>query len=221
MDGFLDNLNLRPAERRLVFGVLLVVFVVLNVWFVWPHFGDWSKVKADLENAKQTYVKFENEIARRNEYESAKKKLEQSEGGLAPEEMAINLRRNVQTQASQSGIIPNGMNDLPKPQGKSDSLFDETSIRLNFINTGEQELVDFLYNLSAGKSTIRVRDLNVAPDPSQQKLQGDMTLTASYQKKSQSKLAPPAATRGAAPTKTTPPAQPLPNSADVERVNKN
>ena len=30
--------HLRPMERRLAVGVIVVVIVVLNWWFVWPHF---------------------------------------------------------------------------------------------------------------------------------------------------------------------------------------
>ena len=38
MNSYLDKLNLRPQERRLLVLVGLIVFVVLNFWFVRPHF---------------------------------------------------------------------------------------------------------------------------------------------------------------------------------------
>ena len=46
MNSFLDRLNLRPQERRLVVGVLVIVFVVVNLWFVWPHAGDLKIARA-------------------------------------------------------------------------------------------------------------------------------------------------------------------------------
>ena len=40
MTNPLDRLNLRPFEKRLVVVVAAVLFVVLNAWFVFPHFSD-------------------------------------------------------------------------------------------------------------------------------------------------------------------------------------
>ena len=40
MTNPLDRLNLRPFEKRLVVAVGVVLFVVLNAWFVFPHFSD-------------------------------------------------------------------------------------------------------------------------------------------------------------------------------------
>ena len=33
---------LRPLERRLVVGVTVVLVLVLNGAFIWPHFSDWA-----------------------------------------------------------------------------------------------------------------------------------------------------------------------------------
>ena len=49
-------MNLRPQERRLVVFVGIVFFVVLNIWLVWPHFGDWTKVSMDRERALRTLI---------------------------------------------------------------------------------------------------------------------------------------------------------------------
>ena len=43
MTSYLDRLNLRPFEKRLVVGVGAVLFVVLNAWFVFPHFSDLAR----------------------------------------------------------------------------------------------------------------------------------------------------------------------------------
>jgi len=64
--------------------------------------------------------------------------------------------------------------------------------------------VDFLYNLGAGDSLVRVRNLSIRPDQNRQQLAASITLIASYQKNP--KLTPaPAATPAATP-KTAPPA---------------
>ena len=34
--------HLRPLERRLAVGVVVVLILVLNFVFIWPHFSDWS-----------------------------------------------------------------------------------------------------------------------------------------------------------------------------------
>ena len=43
MKSAFDRLNLRPFERRLVVAVGTVVFVVLNLVFVWPYFDERGK----------------------------------------------------------------------------------------------------------------------------------------------------------------------------------
>ena len=43
MKSLFDKLDLRPGERRLVVGVGIVVFIVLNLLFVFPNFGELKK----------------------------------------------------------------------------------------------------------------------------------------------------------------------------------
>ena len=57
-----DRLNLRPQERRLLVVIGLVVFVMLNFWFVFPRFRDWSRVKADLEKGRRSLAKYRQEM---------------------------------------------------------------------------------------------------------------------------------------------------------------
>ncbi|MBI3882036.1 MAG: hypothetical protein HY301_18490, partial [Verrucomicrobia bacterium] len=64
---------------------------------------------------------------------------------------------------------------------KSSDFYDEYQLRIT-TNSGEKELVDFLFKLGANNSLIRVRDLTVQPDPSQTRLAGTIMLVASYQK---------------------------------------
>jgi hypothetical protein len=76
------------------------------------------------------------------------------------------------------------------------------------VQAGEQQLVDFLYNLGAGNSQIRVRDLSLRPDPARQQLLVQVKLVASYQKKTLSRTA--AAGHPAPATNARPPASPTP-----------
>jgi len=59
-----SKLNLRPQERRLIAFVAIVLFVVLNIWLVWPHFGDWGKLKMRQFRAMKTFETYRAEIAK-------------------------------------------------------------------------------------------------------------------------------------------------------------
>ena len=43
--------QLRPMERRLLVGVAVVVLIVLNAVFIWPHFSDWGDLQRRLGDA--------------------------------------------------------------------------------------------------------------------------------------------------------------------------
>ena len=45
--------QLRPMERRLVVGVAVVLLLVLNAVFVWPHFSDWGDLRDRLDDAQR------------------------------------------------------------------------------------------------------------------------------------------------------------------------
>ncbi len=58
----------------------------------------------------------------------------------------------------------------------------------------------FLHALGSGDSMIRVRDMDLRPDPPRYRLNGTITLVASYQKKPRgTRPVPPPATAAAAP----------------------
>ncbi len=180
--NFLDRFNLRPNEQRLVVIILIVLFVVLNLWFVRPQFRLWKPTQIELAKQRQKLIDMQNEVDNAAQYKKKKDQLEGQGGALLPEEAGVQLRRNIDNQINQSGIGANGINDQPS-RGNTDSIFEERGVTMGFVNTGEKELIDFLYNISKERSTIRVRDLSVRPDPQLQRLQGSMTLVASYQKK--------------------------------------
>ena len=96
--------QLRPLERRLAIGVLVILFLVLNYVFVWHHFSDWSKLKSRLQNNRDTLKNCQAVVARIPEYQAQVKSLEGQGEFVAPEDQAINFMRTIQAQAEASGV---------------------------------------------------------------------------------------------------------------------
>lgn len=210
MTSILDKLNLSPQERRLVVVVAIVVFVVLNIWLIWPEFGSvaiWKQRRADAEKRLK---QFNDELAKRTVYERQLRELESQGAYVGTEEQALSLQRDVANQALLSGVQVNRYDPQARvPTGsRTNAFFEEQGLVITVI-TGEKELVDFLYNLGTRSSLIRVRSMRLSRDPTGMKLQGNITLVASFAKKPPPKPAapPPKATnqpasRPAAPLRT-------------------
>jgi Tfp pilus assembly protein PilO len=64
---------------------------------------------------------------------------------------------------------------------RTNEFFVELEQNINVIAT-DQQLVGFLYKLGSSASMIRVRDLELQPDPAHQHLNANIRLVASYQK---------------------------------------
>jgi type II secretory pathway component PulM len=172
--------QLRPLERRLVVGVMVVLIIVLNAVYVWPHFSDWGNLKARLFNARRDLARDQTTITGAAKYDSQVKALEKAGAFVAPEDQAINFMRTVQSQASQSGVgILNTSRQMTRT---NDAFFVEQVQNITVVATDVQ-LVDFLYKLGSGASMIRVRDLELQPDAAHQHLNANIQLVASYQKK--------------------------------------
>jgi len=180
--------QLRPLERRMVVGVGVLLLIVLNWWFVWPHFGDWGSLQGRLDDARRKLKLYQTAIAQKPDLEKQVQTYE-SDGGFVPQEdQSINFIRTIQSQAIQSGVsIVNTSRQLTHT---NDAFFIEQVQNITVSATDEQ-LVDFLYKLGSGASMIRVRDLDLQPDPSHMRLAANIMLVASYQKNPNSK---PAAT---------------------------
>jgi Tfp pilus assembly protein PilO len=183
MKSIFDKLNLGALERRIVVGAMLVLFVVVNAMFVWPHFQDWNKVQLEIAKAQKLLADYQKEVDQLPKLEKKETELKGVGGAqLASSEMALALMRTVDAKASASGIVV--VNRIPGQSGgqNANSYFDEQTLRISFQNTGDAELVKFMVSLGENNSTIRIRDLTVKPDPSQMKLMGELTMVASYQK---------------------------------------
>ena len=172
--------RLSSMERRFVVGVFVVVFVLLNAMFVWPRFSDWGRMQDRLAKARRTAKVFETEIAEKPKYEKQVKTMESEGLAVPPEDQSIDFLRTIQSQAAQSGVTI--LNTSARQAARTNQFFLEQAQTIN-VQSGEQQLVDFLYNLGSGNSLIRVRALSLRPDPPHQQLAANITLVASYQKK--------------------------------------
>jgi Tfp pilus assembly protein PilO len=198
MTNPLDRLNLRPFEKRLVVVVAVVFFVVLNAWLVVPHFSDLGDATKQRADALEKLNRWEVEIAQKTVYERQVKEMETEGGQAVPmEDQQNQFSRTIQMQQAQSGV---NVISTSKQTVHTNQFFLELSQQIS-VQSGEAQLVDFLYNLGSGNSLIRVRDLALHPDPPRQQLSGSVKLVASYQKATPKKGAP-AATPPTANAKT-------------------
>ena len=170
--------QLRPLERRLVIGVGVVVLIVLNWWFVWPHFSDWNDLGARLDGADAKLKSYRAMLAQKPELERQLKKYESAGEFVAPENQAIDFMRTIQAQAAASGFGIQNFNSHALMQ--TNQFFVEQVQNITVLTT-EPQLVDFLYKLGSGNSMIRVRDLELQPDQPRQRLAANIRLVASYQ----------------------------------------
>ena len=171
--------QLRPMERRLVVGVAVLLVLVLNAVFIWPHFSDWGNLRGRLNEAHRKLKLFQAGVAQIPALQADVKKFESAGEFVAPEDQGINFMRTIQAQSAQSGVaIVNTSRQLTHT---TDAFFIEQVENINVLAT-EEQLVDFLYKLGSGASMIRVRDLELQPDPPRQRLNAHIRLVASYQK---------------------------------------
>ena len=72
--------QLRPNERRVVVIVGFIRFIVLNAWFIWPHFNDLNRDSARMQAAEKTLATYHATLWRiKAEYEN--KNYESFAGG--------------------------------------------------------------------------------------------------------------------------------------------
>lgn len=170
--------QLRPAERRLVIGVGVVLFIVLNAVFVWPRFSDWSNLTRRYEDAQRKLKLYQTAVAQQPELQRQVKAFESEGEFVALEDQALNFMRVIQSQASASGF---GIQNYSRSMMRTNQFFVEQTQNIT-VSATEEQLVDFLYKIGSGASMIRVRDLELQPDQPRQRLNANIKLVASYQK---------------------------------------
>jgi hypothetical protein len=182
MNSIFDKLGLRPAERRLLVGVGVVLFIVLNVYLVWPHFSDWKRLRGEIGNLRATLATYQAEQDRLPEYQAKEASLKGQGLKITTAEMGLALIKLVQPKAASAGINVVQWNPSAEGSSKNSEFFEEHVLRITFRNTGDQELLKFLVSLGDGDSVIRIRDLTIRPESDKMKLTGNVTMVASYQK---------------------------------------
>lgn len=184
MTSSLDKLNLRPGERRLVVLAGLALFVVLNLIFVVPRFGEWGRSEQQIRDSQARLDKFAVEVNKQSYYKKELERLRLIGQSIPPEDQSLDMSVTVTSQAALSGVSVQSISADRRvaSTSKTNLFFDEKTASLA-LNSTEQQLVDFLYLLGNGNSLIRARSLTVIPDPSKMRLAATMTLVASYQRK--------------------------------------
>ena len=192
--------NLTSLERRFVIGVAVVVFIVLNLIFVRPRFQDWGKVKSRIANATKKLEGYRSEIAAGTNLQKELNQLKNEGLSIPQDEQSAEFIRTIQNAAIQTGVqIQSSRNSISRT---NDQFFFEQSQSITLI-AREENLVNFLYQLSGNNALITARDLFLRPDPPRQQLNANLKLVASYQKKSPAKPGPPGATPAATPASST------------------
>jgi hypothetical protein len=171
--------ELRPLERRLVVGVAVVLVIVLNWAFIWPHFSDWSDYQKRLNNANTKLRNYRATVAEAPDSQKKLKKYESEGEFVELEDQGVNFMRTIQMQSAQCGVE---LKNTSPPKTRTNDVFFVEQIENINVLAPEAQLVDFLYKLGAGASMIRVRDLTLQPDPPHQRLAAEIRLVASYQK---------------------------------------
>ncbi len=211
MTNLFDKLNLNAQERRLVVITGIVVFALLNWFFVWPEFGEYSKFDQRIKDASARLTAYQQEIGRRSGYEKELKELKSQGGVVGTEEAGLRISQEVHSQAALSGVTITTITPLTRQGsgGKTNAFFEEAAVTVNF-NTGEKELIDFLYRLADKELLIRARSMQLGTDPSRMRLQGQITLVKSYQRRPPPKLAAAAPAATAKPASTPAKSAPTP-----------
>src|ERR1051325_2254249 len=147
MKEFFARLN--PLERRFVVGVTVVLFLVVNIVWVWPHFGDWSRTKKRMETAQTKRNEFQREVNQLPALERQVKVFEKVGDVVPAEDQAIQFSRIIQQQAATTGVGIVSSGNARQLSSTNNPFFVE-QIQTITGQSGEKQLVDFLYNLGAG-----------------------------------------------------------------------
>ena len=204
--------RLNPMERRFVVVVGLLLFLVVNLVWVRPHFSDWGATKARLEQARSTLKLFEAGINQIPALQEQVHSLESEDASVPAQEHSVEFLRTIQDQAGRSHVT---IRDYGHQTTKTNQFFIDQLLTIT-VEAGEQQLVDFLYQLGSGNSLIRVQSFLLNPNQPRQLLEARIGLLASYQRAmvvarpATLSIKPSAAPKTPAPAAKTPPPQQKP-----------
>ena len=171
--------QLTPQERRWAVAALLVLFVLFNYFFVRPHFGDWARHNARIQKANDQIEAYNKEVRHKAEYQRRINELQSDGSSVPPEDQAIDFIRFFSTRAINNKVVTTSQGTLTTA---TNEFFLNQQMGISVV-ADETNLVSFLYSLGAGNSMMRVRAMSLHPDQSHQNLSANITLVASYLKK--------------------------------------
>ena len=180
--------QLTSQERRWLAGIGIVLFVVFNIFFVQPHFHDYARAQARMAKAQATLTMFRAELARVPQYNNSINRLKSDAADVPAEDQAFQFVSTYQQKANEAGVlIVNGGRSVLHTNNE---FFVEQEVGIG-VQAMEKPLVDFLYSLGSGNSLMRVKTLSLRPDQSHQQLSANLTIVASYQKRTAPKTTTP------------------------------
>jgi len=159
-------------------------------------------VQQSNANARKKLENYNATLAKTNELGREIRRLEDEGTEVPQEDQMTHFASTIQSQAVRSGVDPQSSGKL---QATTNQNFVELSQNVQ-VSGKENQLVDFLYNLGASNSLIRVRDMNLHPDQPGQRLIASIKFVGSYQLRAPVRGAAPVSTRTTTPTSATPPA---------------
>lgn len=182
MSNIFDSLNLSPQERRVVMGAVVVVFILLNVWLVFPHFSDWKDIQKQHDDAAAQLEKHEKQVAQKPALLAEIDRLEQMGPGiqLASANAASALQSTINALTRKNSIILRNNSSKSVARGTND-YFEESARSLTFEADTEQ-LVGFLHSLGDSNTMVRVPDMMISPNAQLSKLTVNLSVVASFQK---------------------------------------
>ena len=199
-ESIFDKYNMSAAERRLVMSVVVALMVAL-AWMAFTSIDDPGKTSAKIFTAEKNIDKFQEEIDKDDGYKRRIAELEGMNSAVENRNQEVDLTYRVTRLQNQSGL---NIFNKKSPQSDPGDFFVEQSMRISF-NGKEEQVVKFLRMLSSDEdSLMRISRFAISPDKSSRnKLTGDATVIASYQK---DYIAPPpeAAGEGTAEPSATP-----------------
>lgn len=202
MKNLFDQLQLKPHERRLVVLGALVLFVVLNLWFIWPHYGDLAQIRAQISRNQTDLQTYQAECVRTNHYLTLLQDLERNGAGVLDEDKDIKLLSTIQTQIRNCGVNEASVTPAPRSsQGGTNEFFEQRALSITLQPNAPEPLIQFLISLATNEVVLRVKDLDLKPDGTKTKLSGSLRVVASFQRKA---LAPAAPEPAPPPVKRTP-----------------
>jgi Tfp pilus assembly protein PilO len=202
-ESIFDKLNLSSGERRLVMIVIVVLMLAL-MWMVWGMIPSPSATQLKIAKAQSQLDEFQEEINKTDSYHQQISKLEGLGSAVIPIEQEVDMRAFINRLTAASGV---DITSRASAEPKTSDFFIEQSMTIRF-SSKESDLVNFLRKLGSSDSMVRVSQMRVNPDKNRYRLDGSMTLTASYQKDVKATKPKPATEAKAEPVTPKPESKP-------------